>query len=116
MANHTSHGIAGSLDSQAAMDAIERMLPAHHQQRRLLESPLCYKGFFAHTQAARLRVSSDSPVTFIHTSATHDQNAENDAIIEQMAANNMVTNTWPAPHQKHERAAQPWPTHGRYTP
>jgi hypothetical protein len=90
MANHTSHGIIGSLDSQAAMDAIERILPAHQQQRRLLESPMCHKGFCTHTQAARLRVSSASAVSFIHTPATHDHNAENDAPIEQMEANNMV--------------------------
>ena len=43
MANNTNHGIVGSLDAQAALDAIERILPAHHQQRRLLESPLCHK-------------------------------------------------------------------------
>jgi hypothetical protein len=61
MANHTSHGIVGSLDSQVALGAIERMLPGHQQQRRLLESPLCRKGFVAHTQAARLSVSSASP-------------------------------------------------------
>jgi hypothetical protein len=82
MANHTSHGIAGSLDSQADMDAIERMFPGHQQHRRLLEPPLYHKGFFTHTQAASLRVSSASPVTFIHTPATHDQHAENDAPIE----------------------------------
>jgi hypothetical protein len=91
MANHTSHGIIGSLDSQAAMDAIERILPAHQQQRRLLEPPLCYKGFFTYTQATRLRVSSTSAVSFIHTPAAHDHNAENDAPIEQMVASSMVT-------------------------
>ena len=91
MANQTTNGTIGSLDSQAAMDAIQRILPDHQQQRRLLESPLYHKGSFTHIQAARLSVSSASPVTFIHTPATHDHNAENDAPIEQMAANNMVT-------------------------
>ena len=86
------HRVSRFVDnSQAALDAIERIPPAHQQHRRLLESPLCHKGFFTHTQAARLRVSSVSAVSFIHTLATHYHNAENDAPIEQMAANNMVT-------------------------